>query len=181
MYLTRRATRRWGHPRGVEFIEFAILLPFMLFFITFAIDMGHLTMLQAALQDGTQQVARGGAQNGGWDFLQPAACPNAAQSCTTSSDPWKVMTTSLNETPLAHASNLLSLVSYASPDGTTYGGPYCTGGTSPGANSYIVATATYNASNIFLTPGLYTLMGITLDKFNWTLHATSVARVDVCH
>jgi hypothetical protein len=175
MKLTRHTKLR--RRRAVEFIEFAILLPFFVFFITFAIDMGRLTMLQASVQDATQQVARAGAQNGGWDFVDPTLCPGAVGQCTGT--PLTLLTGDVKQTPYGNLLIFKSLTSYVSNDGSTYGGAFCVNNAYP----YVVVHSQYDASHIFLTPGLYQFLGIALGNFkdNWTLNATAVARVDVCH
>jgi hypothetical protein len=190
MHLDRRRTcAKIGRRRAAEFIEFAILLPFFIFFITFAVDMGRITMLQAALQDAVQQVARGGAQNGGWDAVNPLYCPppiarstlvpnqSTGQPLGCTGVPLTIINSALDQTPFGNHANLLLLNSYASADGTAYSAPYCQSNAEP----YVVAQASYNVSGIFLTPGLYRMMGVALGNYNWTLNATAVARVDVCH
>ncbi len=174
--LVRRTRVRGRHRRAAEYVEFAILLPFFVFFITFAVDMGRLTMLQSAVQDATQQVARAGAQSGGWDFISGTYCSAGTGVCAPNSAPYKLMQSTLNQIPFANGSYVKSVSSYASDYGTTYAGPFCVNNT----GSYIVAKSQYDARYVFLTPGLYALMGAALGS-HWYLNATAVARADVCH
>ena len=198
MFLSRRTPRRSGQRlRAVEFIEFVIMLPFFLFFITFAVDMGRLTMLQAAMQVNTQQVARSGAQIGGWDFLDSTNCAQAPpNTCRPGdalglggSDPWNLMVAAVLDTPLlpgngrtgelAGLQYVESYVGSAGPNGTTpWAGNYCT---ATNGGIYVVAKTSYDASNIFLTPGLYKFVGAAIGNWHWTINSTAVARVDVCH
>jgi hypothetical protein len=181
--LRRHSTRRFRQPRAAEFIEFVLLLPFLIFFTTFAIDMGRITMLQASLQDAVQQVARGGAQNGGWDFVDPTSCPGTSAECLPGSAPYSVLTTDINATPYGPNLVFKKLYSFAFTPNTadptapvTYGAPDCVNNTNP----YIYAYAAYDAQNVFLTPGLYTMLGVVMGKA-WYISASAVARADVCH
>jgi hypothetical protein len=177
MIRRHQSPRHLRHRRAVEFIEFAILLPFLIFFTTFAIDMGRITMLQAALQDGVQQVARGGAQSGGWDFVNANYCAGPAGQCAVGSEPFDILENTISNTPFGYTLTSPTLSSYASEDGTTYGGTECENNT----NTYIVARASYSAKDVFITPGLYTLLGVAINNYKWTLNANAVARADVCY
>jgi Flp pilus assembly protein TadG len=45
-------------------LEFVLLLPLFMFFITFTVDMGRVMFMHGVLQDATYQAARNGAQSG---------------------------------------------------------------------------------------------------------------------
>ena len=165
---SRLSRPRSRHRRGVEFIEFAILIPFFLFFITFAIDLGRLTMLQAGLQDATQQVARGGSQLGGWGNL-------CNPTCATNSPPYSAFTSSVNQIPGHTGVQVQSLTVFTAP----FGSNARASGLCSAANPYITAKSTASTKTLFLTPGLYQVIGVLNGQSNWTLTSTAVARCEV--
>lgn len=59
-----RPLRRGPAARATALLEFALILPALLFLIIFSIDLGHLILVKGAFQDATYASARAGAQIG---------------------------------------------------------------------------------------------------------------------
>ena len=57
--------RRPRLRRGANFLEFAIIMPFIMFFLVLSIDLGFAVLTYGSLQDATYSASRAGAQAGG--------------------------------------------------------------------------------------------------------------------
>ncbi len=153
--LLRRGDVR-GWRRGVVMLEFAMILPALVFTLLFTVDMGRMVLLQSALQDATQQAARAGAQVGG-----------AGNGSTGTSR--VAFNGAIDAAPGMTRSRVSSFV--------VNDGFRCRVG-----ESYVEVTTRYRAD--FVTPGLTSVLGIFAGEdrdpaSDWTLEATSVARCEV--
>jgi len=159
--------------RGVEFLEFAIVLPIFIIFLLFTVDMARLAILQAGLQDATQQLARGGAQIGGWG----GRCPNATTTCH--GVPVAAFQNDVTNMPLGATSSIGSILSWTTTaDGTPASGQGPVAGTWCGPNApYVVAYTTYNPHDFFITPLLNDTLHLLVP--GWHLSAHAVARCEI--
>jgi Flp pilus assembly protein TadG len=111
--------------KGVELIEFAIVMPLLIFIILFSIDMGRNIFVAGTLQDAVYISARTGAQVGGANI---GGTPHAAFNSAFANIPGAAS---------------------GSVTWTVTSGGTCT---LSGANTYVIITATYPEQ--FVTPGL---------------------------
>jgi len=138
-------------------LEFGILLPLVLFITVFAIDLGRLIWLGAAVQDAAYQSAQTGAQVGG------ACLPTG--NCDQSSLARQSYNQAISAIPGAASPSTISW------HPTT--GQVCT---STGSNSNVTIVAGYPMT--FLTPGLDTIMKVIVGP-NPQIVAMGVARCEV--
>ena len=140
--------------RGVVMIEFAMILPLFLFLMLFTVDMGRMVLLQAGLQDATQQSARAGAQVGGASISNRSRITfDSAIDAAPGLESGRVSRFTINS-----------------------------GGTCSAGQTNVTIDARYSAS--LITPGLTALLGVFAgqdgqDAGDWSLSATSVARCEV--
>lgn len=146
--------RRRGWRRGVEIIEFVLVVPMCFLLISFSIDMGNLIFYTGSLHDAVYDAARTAAQFGytGSDSSGPAA--TAFYNYVDESLP--------RERPK-------TVFQITTSQGTSTCGTSQQGG-------YIVVKAAFHMD--YITPGLYTFFAIA-NATGDTVHATGVARCEV--
>ncbi len=152
------STRR-NRRRGVEMLEFAILLPIFIFILMFTIDMGNVIFLSGTLHDAVFVAARSGAQVGAGCYNDPVGGDCAGPSRNAFNQ-------ALAGIPGVRQSYVNS---FAVTEGAT-----CTN--VPGGN-YVVVRASYRVH--FITPGLFSLINVATAGHGWSLSATGVARCEV--
>jgi Flp pilus assembly protein TadG len=156
-----RRTRR-TRRRGVTLIEFAFVLPILLFLMAFMVDMGRLLMVSHAMQEATYRSARAGAIAGGANISA-----GANQSVSR-----EAFDRALSEIPGADQVS-------GPPTLLVDSGGLCT---KEGQNQFVTVSTTYNVR--LLTPGLGTLLTIAGGdgaqvSASYNLKATSLSRCEV--
>jgi hypothetical protein len=73
-YINARKRRKY---KGVQFIEFSLILPIMLYLMLLSIDMGRLVFLSGIVHDAAFYSARQGAIQGGAEGVSQAAFEQA--------------------------------------------------------------------------------------------------------
>lgn len=63
--LRRPLRRRRDAGRGALLLDFALMLPLIVWFLAFVLNISHAVLLQSALQAAVDQAVRAGAQQGG--------------------------------------------------------------------------------------------------------------------
>jgi Flp pilus assembly protein TadG len=144
--------------KGVEIIEFAFVLPAILFILLFAIDMGRNIFVAGSLQDAAYISARTGAQVGGACVGSPGCNTSAAHN---------VFYQSLGAIPGAVPASAVWKV--------TSGGT-CTLAAADPTNSYVTITVTYPEK--LVTPGLATALQIVTGG-SPKVTAVGIARCEV--
>lgn len=147
--LSRRARR------GVQFIEFALILPAMLYLLLFSIDMGRMVFLSGIVHDGVFYAAREGAIAGGAGDSESGPSRFAFDSAVTRAP-----------------GTGLSVIDFQVLEGTT-----CT----QSGSSYVRVRGTVRAS--FITPGLRQLLnasaGLAGNGGRWDLTAVGISRCEI--
>lgn len=144
--------------RGAQMLEFALMLPIVLFMLTFMLDMGHMILLSGALQDSVGVAARAGAQVGGAGANETGPSRRALDQA-------------LNDAPGLDADGLSRyIIDSGSRCATT------------GDDRYITIDVRYPVA--FITPGITSLLGIIDGERRgpegaWTLGATAVSRCEI--
>lgn len=139
---------------GSTQLEFALMLPFFLLFLTFTLNMGVLIVEHGALQHATNAAARAGAQVGG------------AGIGRTSS---RVFNDTVDAMP--------GLQRGSDPALTIVSGNRCS---TSGSNREVVLRSSYRSP--LAIPGMNQLLAMTgaqTTSASWTLRATSVARCEI--
>jgi Flp pilus assembly protein TadG len=145
-----RSYHRRGWRRGVEMLEFTMIVPFLFLFICFSIDMGNVVFLEGTLHDAVFVSARTGAQFGAAGTNTSGASYNA-----------------FNQAVSGLPGGTGNIASYTVVSGST-----CT---TNSPNNYVQINATYRMQ--LITPGLYQVLSIFGGPF--VLKATGVARCEV--
>lgn len=158
-----RGSRVGTRRRATQFLEFALLLPAFILFLLFTVDMGRIVMIQAGLQDATQQVAAYGAQNGGLG----SECVNGGD-CTSG-------------TVSSNFQSAMALVPWTTPDrlGPIHvvrgGGSDAASGACSSSAPYVTVTTSYTPT--FITPGVLGFFNLVTP--NWTLRASASALCEI--
>lgn len=160
-------------------LEFAFVLPILMFVLLFIVDMGHLMLMSGAMQDATFSAARTGAQVGG-----AAIDANGTGRIVCGGD-------GANGNPCRAGSTYRSLLDTAQQipgygslgsmrEMTVVHGAVCR---DDGTNDHVELRTTYRTS--LVTPGLGAMLNLMSPGANssadgeWTLSATAVARCEV--
>ena len=157
-----RTYHRRGWRRGVELLEFALIIPFLFFLVCFSIDMGNMVFLSGLIHDAAFVSARTGAQFG--------------EAGTSATGPGGQGATGPSYNAFANAAaslpgGLSEVQSYTVVSPTTANGDCASSGT----NQYVTVRVSFHMN--FITPGLYTMLSLYSSGF--TLNATGVARCEV--
>lgn len=164
---TRTRTRT---SKGVNFLEFSLVMPFIMFFLVLSVDIGSAILKYAALQDAAYTTTRVSAQAGG---AHPRTNLNVAAD-------------TLSEV-VDHNKTLpqQGVVNTATPNDGYLGyivrsGDKCTEGTN---NMYVNIDVYYTPT--LITPGLASVFklsttGVGGDGFDtWAMRASAVSRCEV--
>lgn len=156
--LARNARVTSRRRRGAQMLEFAIVLPIVLFMLTFMLDMGRMVLISGVLQDATQVAARSGAQVGG------AGSP-------TTGPAREALDQSLDDYPGVEAETTHSFVIES--------GERCR---TTGTNRHVAIQVNYPVD--FITPGLTMFLNMMdgedrAPEGAWLLRATAVSRCEI--
>jgi len=144
--------------RAVQFIEFALIMPFFVVLIFFALDIGRMSIAYATMQDLATTTAIAGAQSGG-------VCLASDGTVDCNNGPGAKALSQSDEILAALPAGLVSNVAAAYPSGDK-----CT---VDGANSYVTVTLKFDVQ--MLTPGLSLLAGTLSGHPGKTLTMTTTA------
>jgi Flp pilus assembly protein TadG len=159
-----RRALRLRRRRGVDLLEFMFVLPFLLFFMLFTFDIGRISLMSGMLHDATNQAARVGSQVGGGCL--PASTSGAVcNEATANAASPQAFRQAMTGKPLIDPSRGRMQVTTGSLCRTT------------GTNLFVTVNASYDAE--LITPGLPTLLGLTVRGGPWRLEATAVARCEI--
>lgn len=160
----RRRTRR-----GVQFLELAIVFPFLMFFLVLTLDIGMGMLQYGALQDVAYASARAGAAAGGAQFA----------GSTEGGVSLRVLRRDLETTPGMKGK---TVIVGSNPDRNQIGYDIQTGATCTQTGQDNRVTITLTETPNMLTPGLgsiLSLIGGNSAGGEWTMHATAIARCEV--
>lgn len=135
--LRRRTADPARERRGASMVEFALLLPFILFLALFAVDLGRVVVMTGAVNDAAYTAARAGAQSG-----QPGHDNSGIAR--------DALDRALHDHPLLDPDNFVSFSVTPTVCRAT------------GQDRYVDTQMRYDVN--LLTPGLGDLIGVTVDR-----------------
>jgi len=155
--------------RGAEFLEAALIFPFMLFFLIATVDVASALLQYSALQDVAYAAARSAAAAGGADVSGSNLTETVLRN-DVSHTPGLA-----NKTVAAGESSSASTVGYIIKSGAV-----CS---DSGANNHVTLTLSTKATTI--TPYLGSVLSLISGNGDsgsgdeWTINATAIARCEV--
>lgn len=167
--VVKARTSRFKSRRASLLLEFALILPVIMFIILFTVDIGSMVLIHGAMQDATYSSARSGAQVGGAGLDGATGAHVCGKGPCSLGSTYNSLTTAMSEIP--GGSHLVAFEGMSIVDGDR-----CTANA---PDNDVVIKVSYKPK--LLTPGLPQLIGLFQAKSGdqWTMTATAVARCEV--
>jgi hypothetical protein len=176
--LTARPARL-ARRRGATLLEFLLILPLLIFVSLFTVDMGHVILVNGAMQDAAYAAARAGAQVGGGS-LDPAT---GTFPCGTGASGSTCRTGVSYEAFSAAVGNIPGFASgkVIDPQMRILSGGRCEAtANAVRPDNHVTVEVSY--SQELITPGLALLMqwsGSRVDDSRWVMSVTATSRCEV--